>query len=205
MVWFCFFLCRIGQIVHARLRLLQVDIAQSSVEEDFARVELVLQAQLLVVDGRVASKIEQRIVEVGERFFKVADKEIGHSLLEVRYGEVLVEGDGSLVAVHLVSLVSMPVRLCACKRCTDCLDMFPQRSVDDAAVEEDLGSVRDASKDGDGILELVIVVVGQGLNPGLNLLLSLAWIQDRYGRDAGGYLLQRHDALDCTLDDRQSD
>lgn len=50
--------------------------------------------------------------------------------------------------------------------------MLAQRSVDDAAVEEDLGGVCNPAKDGDGVLELVVIVVSQRLNPGLDLLLS---------------------------------
>ena len=90
MVWLCFFLSSVGQVIHARLDFLQVDIAQPAVEKDFARVELVFEAELLVVDRRIASQVQQCIVEVGEGLFEVTDEKVRYSLLEVRYGKVFV-------------------------------------------------------------------------------------------------------------------
>jgi hypothetical protein len=56
---------------------------------------------LLIVDVVVAAEVEESVVEVGEGLLKVAHEEIGHALLEVCNGEVLVQPHSALVAVHL--------------------------------------------------------------------------------------------------------
>lgn len=95
------------QILHAILLLLQIDVAQATVEEHLARVEFEEKAELGVVDHGVAAQIEQGIIEVGKGLFEVADEEVGDALLEVGDGEVLVEADGSLVALNLVQGASL--------------------------------------------------------------------------------------------------
>ena len=80
----------VGQVLQTSLLLLQVDVAQTSVEEDFARVELEEKTQLRIVDHVVTAQVEQGIVEVGEGFLEIAEQEIGDTLLEVCYCQVLV-------------------------------------------------------------------------------------------------------------------
>lgn len=89
------------EVPHARAHLPEVDIAQSTVEEDFAREEAELEPQLLIVDRHVAAEVEQGVVEIGQGLLKVAEEEIGHALLEVGDGEILVQTDGALVTHHL--------------------------------------------------------------------------------------------------------
>ena len=89
------------QILDASLHLLEVDVAEAPVEQDLARVELEQQTQLRIVDQSVATEVEEGVVEVGEGLFEVAEQEVGDSLLEVGYGEVLVELDCALVAFDL--------------------------------------------------------------------------------------------------------
>jgi len=92
---------RVCQILHARLFLLEIDVAEAAVEEDLARVELEEEAELRIVDDGVAAEVEQSVVEVGERLLEVAEEEVGDALLEVGDGEILVEADGPLVAFDL--------------------------------------------------------------------------------------------------------
>ena len=90
-----------GQILHSSVLLLEVDVAQTTVEEDLARVQLELQAQLLIVDVVVATEIKKRVVEVGKGLFEIAHEEVGHALLEVGDSEILVQPHSALVAVDL--------------------------------------------------------------------------------------------------------
>jgi hypothetical protein len=90
-----------GQILHTGVLLLEVDIAESAVEQDFARVQLEFQAKLLVVDIVVSAQIEQRVIKVGERLLKVSHEEVGHTLLEIGDGEILVQPHSALVAIDL--------------------------------------------------------------------------------------------------------
>ena len=48
--------------------------------------------------------------------------------------------------------------------------MLSQRSVDDTAVEEDLGGVCDAIEDVEGFFVLLVIVVLQGQHPGFDFL-----------------------------------
>lgn len=59
------------------------------------------QAQLLIVDPFIASKIEQGVVEVCQCLFKVAEEEVGNALLEICYSEIRVKLNGSLVTLDL--------------------------------------------------------------------------------------------------------
>ena len=171
------FLCGKGQILQTGVSLLQVDVAQTAVEEDLTRVELELEAELLVVDVVVAAQVEQRVVKVCEGLLEVAHEEVGDALLEVGDGEVLVQPHSALVAV-------------------DGLFMLAEGGVDDAAVEEDLGRVGDGVEVFEGLVELVVVVAGEGGDPRLDFLggwLAMWW-RRRWGSGSGSgtHLLQRH-------------
>lgn len=56
--------------------MLQIHITQAAVEEDFTGIELELEAQLLIVDIGVSSKVKEGVVEIGQGFFEVTDQEI---------------------------------------------------------------------------------------------------------------------------------
>ena len=90
-----------GQILETSLSLLQVDVAETTVEQHLTGVQLKLQAQLLVVDVVVSAQVQQCVVEVGEGLFKVAHEEVGDTLLEVCNCEVLVQPHSALVAIDL--------------------------------------------------------------------------------------------------------
>ena len=89
------------EILHAGFHLLKVDVAQTTVEENFARIELEQKAQLPIVDQGVAAKVEEGVVEVCQCFLEVGQKEVGDSLLEICNGEILVELNGALIAFDL--------------------------------------------------------------------------------------------------------
>lgn len=84
------FLDGIRQILHTRFLLLQVDVAQSTVEQDLAGIQLEEETQLGIIDHVVASQVQEGVVEVGEGLLKVANEKVGYTLLEIGYGEVLV-------------------------------------------------------------------------------------------------------------------
>lgn len=95
------FLDRIAQILHTGFLLLEVDVAQATVEENLARVELEEQAKLGVVDHGVASQVEQRIVEVGQGLFEITQQKVRYTLLEICDREILIQADGALVGFDL--------------------------------------------------------------------------------------------------------
>lgn len=66
----------VRQILHTSIFLLQVDVAETSVEEHLARIEFEEQAQLCVVDHGVSSQVEKSVIEVGQCLFEVAEQEI---------------------------------------------------------------------------------------------------------------------------------
>lgn len=66
----------IRQILQTSLFLLQIYIAQSSIEKYFARVEFEEEAKLGIVDHAVTSQIQQRIVKVGQGLFEIAQQKI---------------------------------------------------------------------------------------------------------------------------------
>lgn len=70
------FLDGICQILHTSLFLLQIYVAQSSIEEYFARVELEEETKLGIVNHAVTSQIQQRIVKVGQSLFEIAQQKI---------------------------------------------------------------------------------------------------------------------------------
>lgn len=106
MVWRHFLLRGEFQILKTRACLVQIDIAESPVEEDFAREQPELEPQLVVVDGCVAAQIQQSVVEISQRLFEIPQQEVRHAFLEVRNGEILITADGALVAFDLSMLVS---------------------------------------------------------------------------------------------------
>jgi hypothetical protein len=58
--------------------------------------------------------------------------------------------------------------------------MLSQRCIDDSAIEEYLGRIRNMTKDPYGFLVLLIVVVFQSQHPCLNFLLSVRFaLRDR--------------------------
>jgi hypothetical protein len=54
-VWHHLLLCSERQVLQTGVSLLQVDVAETTVEEHLARVQLELQAELLVIDVVVAA------------------------------------------------------------------------------------------------------------------------------------------------------
>ena len=84
------FLHRELEILQTCILLLEVDVAEAAVEENFTRVELEQEAKLSVIDHGVSSEVEQRVVEICQCLLKVAEQEIRNALLEVCDGEVLV-------------------------------------------------------------------------------------------------------------------
>ncbi len=87
---FSLLLRRVRQVLQTNILLLQVDVAETAIEEYLAGVQLELQAQLLVVDVAVAAEIQEGVVEVCQCLLKIAQEEVRNSLLEVCHGEVLV-------------------------------------------------------------------------------------------------------------------
>jgi hypothetical protein len=100
-VWHNLLLGRKRQVLQTSISLLQVDVAKTAVEQHLARVELKLEAKLFVVDVVVASQVEKGVVEISQRFLKVAHQEIGNTLLEICDGEVLIQTHSALVAIDL--------------------------------------------------------------------------------------------------------
>jgi hypothetical protein len=80
---------------------LQIDVAETAVEQNLTGVQFEEQTQLRIVDHGVASEVQERIVEVGQSLFKVAQEEIGNSLLEVGDCEILIKFDSTLIALDL--------------------------------------------------------------------------------------------------------
>lgn len=84
------FLDGIRQVLHSGIFLLQVDVAQATVEEDLAGVKFEQEAELGVVDHGVAPEVEQGVVEVGQSLFEVTKQKVGYTLLEVGDSKILV-------------------------------------------------------------------------------------------------------------------
>lgn len=89
------------QILHTGFHLLQVDVAETTVEQDLARVELEDQPELPIVDQRVAAEVKKCVVEVRQGLLEITQQKVGNTLLKVSDGEVLVEFDSALVAFDL--------------------------------------------------------------------------------------------------------
>lgn len=80
----------VRQVLHTGVLLLQVDVAQAAVEENFARVQLEEEAELGVIDHCVSAQVEEGVVEIGESLFEVAEEEVGNALLEIGDGKILI-------------------------------------------------------------------------------------------------------------------
>ena len=145
------FLCRVNHILETRVGGLEVDVTKATVKQRFAGIQLVFQAELLVVDILITAKVEKGIVKVRESLFKVAREEVRDAGLEVGDGEVLVELDGAGIVF-------------------DGLVVLPESCADDTAVEEDLGGIGDRLERLNTSFKLVAIVVGEGGDPGLKLL-----------------------------------
>lgn len=55
--------------------------------------------------------------------------------------------------------------------------MFTNGGVDDPAIEQDLGGIGDVIEDGQGLLELLVVVVAQRLDPSFDFLTRVSKIR----------------------------
>ena len=95
------FLYRIIEILQAWTFLLQIDIAKTTIEQDFARVQAELESKLLIVYVGVSSQVEQCVVEVGQRFFEVTNEKVRDTFLEVCDSKILIEFDCFLIAFNL--------------------------------------------------------------------------------------------------------
>lgn len=80
---------------------MEIDVTETAIEENLARIQTEVQPQLFVVDEPVAPEVEQSVIEVGHGFFEIPQEEIGDSLLEVGDGEILVQLDCFLVILDL--------------------------------------------------------------------------------------------------------
>lgn len=89
------------KVLHAGFILFKVDIAETAIEEDFARVQPELQTQLFIVNIGIPAQIKQCVVEIGQGFFEVAEQEVGDALLEICHRQVLVQLNTALIAFHL--------------------------------------------------------------------------------------------------------
>lgn len=156
------------QILHTSFVLLQVDVAQAAVEEDFAGVELELEAQLLVVDIVVATEVEESVVEVRQSLLEIAHEEIGYALLEIRHGKILVQLHSTLVVFHLLYVSVTPIAQPPLHPYR--FLVLRERRMNDAAIEQDLGSVGDGVKFLQGLDIFLVVVVGEGCHPRLDFL-----------------------------------
>jgi hypothetical protein len=158
------------QILQTSVSLLQVDVAETTIKQNLAGVKLELQAELLVVDVVVAAQVQEGVVEVCKRLLEVAHEEVGYALLEVCDGEVLVQTHSALVAVDLECMSTRSHAHRAELVVTYRLLVLAECRMDDTAVEQNLGSVRDAVKDLQCLVELVVVVAGEGCHPGFDFL-----------------------------------
>ena len=95
------FLRSVDEILQTSVLLLEVNVAQTAVEKHFTRVQLELEAELLVIDVVVTAEVEQGVVKVGQCLLKVTHQKVGDALLEISYGEVLVQPHCALVAIDL--------------------------------------------------------------------------------------------------------
>ena len=65
------------------LRVAHVDLSEAAVEEDLGRVELELEAELLIVDELVAAEVEEGGGKVVEGGIVALEEEVGDAALEV--------------------------------------------------------------------------------------------------------------------------
>lgn len=91
--------------------------------------------------------------------------------MEIRYCEVLVQLDGALVALDLgQESADLGGRTMVETGAAYRLLVFTQSRIDDAHVEQDLGGVGDPVKALERLVELIVVVVLEGLDPCLYFL-----------------------------------
>jgi hypothetical protein len=87
--------------------LLKVDVAKTTVEKHFTGIEFEVEAQLLVVNVVISPQIQESVIEVSQRLLEVAHEEVGHALLEVCNGKVLIQPHSALVALNLILLSAL--------------------------------------------------------------------------------------------------
>lgn len=80
-----------SHIHEALLGATHVNIAEALIEENFSSVELELETQLLVVDCRVPTEIEESIIKVFEGKIVTGEKEIRHASLEITARDVYAD------------------------------------------------------------------------------------------------------------------
>lgn len=162
-------LCGEIQVLHSSVLLLQIDVAQTTIEEHFAGVELELEAELLIVDVVVSAEVEEGVVEVCEGLFEVAHEEVGYTLLEVSYSQVLVQLHGALVVFDLC-LLARGRGPTGSSASAYSLLVLGEGRMDDTAVEEDFGGIGNVVKLLQCLVVLIIIVVCEGCHPGLDFL-----------------------------------
>ena len=84
------FLRSVLQVLQASFFLLQIDVAETPIEQRLTRIKFEFQAQLVVVDVVVSSEVQERVVEVCQGLLKVSHQEVRDALLKVCHSEVLV-------------------------------------------------------------------------------------------------------------------
>lgn len=87
-------------------------------------------------------------------------------------------------------------RFLAYRSVTYRLLVFAERRMDDTAIEQNLGRVRDAVKRLQCLLKIVVVVAAEGCHPGFDFLprsQSNGLRKQRPRTAEGAHLLQRHD------------
>lgn len=93
MFWNVFlFLGRKAEIKDTCCELARVDVCQSTVVDDFAGIEFIVQPELLIVDDGVSAKKFESSVERGGSFCVGAGQEARDADLKVGNGHVAVEG-----------------------------------------------------------------------------------------------------------------
>ena len=141
-----FFLSCVLHDGEAFVELAHVYLAQTLVEHDLCRVELELEAELLVIDVLVTTEIEEGTVKVPEGEVVPLEEEVGDPALEVGDGEELVE----------------------LGRCEELLYggfVLADGGVDETHVGEDLGRVCDGGEELEGLFKVLFVVCLEGCGP----------------------------------------
>lgn len=134
------------EVLHSGAHLLQVDVAKATVEQDFARIQSEFQAQLLIINVRVATQVQERIIEVGEGFLEIANQKVRNSLLEIRDSKVLVQSHGTLVAFDLTTSAILFGSFLPSEPAYRFI-MFTEGRMDYPTVEKNLRGIRDVIED----------------------------------------------------------
>lgn len=82
------FLDGVGQVLQTQLLLLQIDVAQTAIEENLARVKLEEKTKLGIIDDGVATEVEEGVVKIGEGLLEITEEKVRNTLLEVGDGEI---------------------------------------------------------------------------------------------------------------------